>query len=54
MEFVQCVERQGSNVKCHPGTKKWEKNVTNYCSRQLVKPDAPVKYMAQNGEVAEE
>lgn len=50
MEFIQCLERQGTNVKCHPATKKWRKVWTNYCSRHLVKPDAPVKYTDRNGE----
>ncbi|EGY20906.1 uncharacterized protein VDAG_02430 [Verticillium dahliae VdLs.17] len=50
MEFIQCPERQGSNVKCHPVNKTWGKDSTHYCSRHMVKPDAPVKYTDQNGE----
>lgn len=51
-EFVQCAERQGTNVKCDPVTKDLAKESTNYCS--LVKPDAPVKYMDANGAIVEE
>lgn len=54
MEFVQCAARQGTNVKCHPIIKRWVKDSTNYCSRHLVKPDAPVKYTDQNGAIVEE
>lgn len=44
----------GNNVKCNPVTKAWGKDSTNYCSRHLVKPDAKVKYMDQNGEIVVE
>jgi hypothetical protein len=54
MEFIQCPARQGTNVKCHPVTREWGKDSTNYCSKHLVKPDAPVKYTNQNGEVLED
>lgn len=54
MEFIQCAERQGTNVKFRPVTKQWGKNSTNYRSRHLVKPDAPVKYTDQNGVILED
>jgi len=54
MEFTQCPVRQGTNVKCNPVTTIRGKDSTNYCSKHLVKPDAPVKYMNQNGEVVEQ
>ena len=47
MEIVQCAERQGTNVKCKPVTKELGKDTTNYCSKHLVKLDAPVKYYDQ-------
>ena len=48
-EFVQCPERVGTNAKCQPIRKEWRKDSTNYCSKHLVKPDAPVKYYDANG-----
>ncbi|KAF1359208.1 hypothetical protein EJ07DRAFT_120739 [Lizonia empirigonia] len=52
MEFVQCEGRQGTNVKCQPVEKRFGKDSANYCSKHLVKPDAPVKYYDQNGNAA--
>jgi len=54
MEFIQCQERVGTNAKCHPIIKVWGKDSTYYCSRHLVKPDAPVKYTNEAGEIVEE
>ncbi|KAH7227615.1 hypothetical protein BKA60DRAFT_123967 [Fusarium oxysporum] len=54
MEFIQCQVRQGTNTRCHPIIKEWAKDSSNYCSRHLVKPDAPVKYTDPNGEIVEE
>lgn len=54
MEFEQCDERRGTNVKCHPIRKVFGKNSNNYCSRHLVKPDAEVKYTDQMGRIMEE
>ncbi|KAI0838873.1 hypothetical protein F5Y06DRAFT_34172 [Hypoxylon sp. FL0890] len=54
MEFIQCPERQGTNVKCNRVIKEWGRDSTNYCSRHLVKPDARVKYTDQNGVIMEE
>ncbi|PVH77532.1 hypothetical protein DL98DRAFT_517273 [Cadophora sp. DSE1049] len=54
MEFTQCLPRQGTNVRCDPITEVWGKDSTNYCSRHLVKPDAPVKYTGQNEGVLED
>ncbi|KAK4131536.1 hypothetical protein BT67DRAFT_387747 [Trichocladium antarcticum] len=54
MEFVQCAERQGTNVQCDPVRKEWARDSANYCSRHLVKPDAPVKCIAANGPIVEE
>ncbi|KAK0639005.1 hypothetical protein B0T16DRAFT_311300, partial [Cercophora newfieldiana] len=54
MEFIQCPDRQGTNVKYSAVRKEWGKDSTNYCSRHLVKPDAPVKYTDQNGQIVEE
>ncbi|KAE8340633.1 hypothetical protein BDV24DRAFT_133537 [Aspergillus arachidicola] len=48
-EFVQCDERQGTNVRCHPILKRWGKDSTNYCKNHLVKPDAPAKYYSERG-----
>lgn len=53
-EFEQCVERRGTNVKCHPVRKVFGKNSNNYCSRHLVKPDAEVKFMDQMERIMEE
>ena len=44
MEFVQCEERRGTNVRCNPVRKEWGKDSANYCRVHLVKPDAPKKY----------
>lgn len=49
MEFRHCEARKTTNVKCHPVQKEHGKTATNYCSRHLVKPDAPTKYPDQNG-----
>lgn len=46
MEFVQCAERQGTNVKCKPVRKEPGKDSTNYCRGHLVNPDAPKKYFS--------
>jgi hypothetical protein len=56
MEFIQCQERQleGLNVRCHPITKEWGKDSANYCSKHLVKADAPVKYKDTQGAIVEE
>jgi hypothetical protein len=54
MEFVQCPDRQGTNVKCSRSSWELGKTSTNYCSKHLVKPDAAVKYTDQNGPIAEE
>ncbi|KAK8211803.1 hypothetical protein IWZ01DRAFT_246825 [Phyllosticta capitalensis] len=48
MEFVQCAQRQGTNVKCDPITPQLEKNSTHYCPKHLVE-EAPLKYTEQNG-----
>ncbi|KAI1735777.1 hypothetical protein F4680DRAFT_297656 [Xylaria scruposa] len=50
MEFIQCDERRGTNTKCSPPNKEWEKDADNYCPRHLVKRDAQVKYMNEYGE----
>ncbi len=34
--------------------KEWDKTSTNYCSRHLVKPSAPVKYTNKDGEIVDE
>ncbi|KAH7176365.1 hypothetical protein EDB81DRAFT_772502 [Dactylonectria macrodidyma] len=44
MEFIQCSERGGTNVKCNPVTKAWGKDSLNFCPRHLVKPAAAAKY----------
>lgn len=54
MEFIQCPERQGTNVRCHPFCKISGWDSTNYCLRHLVKPDATVRYYDQNGAIVEE
>ncbi|KAI0198714.1 hypothetical protein F4808DRAFT_434887 [Astrocystis sublimbata] len=36
-QFVQCEERQGTNVKCHSIPKIIDKFSTHYCSAHLVK-----------------
>lgn len=46
MEFVQCDERRGTNVRCQPFRKEWGKDSANYCRGHLVKPDAPKKYFS--------
>ena len=43
MKFEQYPERKGSNVKCEPIKEKFGKDSTNYCSKHLVEPIAPVK-----------
>ncbi|KAI1501448.1 hypothetical protein F5X99DRAFT_382525 [Biscogniauxia marginata] len=53
MEFIQCPERQGTIVRCNPITEAWDKDSTNYCSKHLVKPDAPVIYTDRNGDIVE-
>ena len=50
MEFVQCAERQGTNVRCARATRQQGKFSANYCRAHLVKPNAPVKYYDQNGQ----
>ena len=54
MEFEQCDERRGTNVRCHPIRKVFGKNSENYRSRHLVKPDAQVKYTDELGRIMEE
>ncbi|KAK4108642.1 hypothetical protein N656DRAFT_412739 [Canariomyces notabilis] len=54
MEFIQCPRRQGTNVKCARLRHRERRVSTNYCSRDLVRPDAEVKYMNRMGEVVEE
>lgn len=51
LEFEQCAERQGTNVKCSPIIKDRRKTSANHCSQHLVKPDASVKYKDQAGDV---
>ncbi|KAH7376416.1 hypothetical protein B0T11DRAFT_272294 [Plectosphaerella cucumerina] len=53
-EFVQCEERQGTNIKCEKIDKAWEKDSPHYCSGHLVKPGSRLKYTDQNRGVAEE
>lgn len=42
-EFVQCDDRLGTNVRCHPLKKVLAKRAENFCSGHLVNPDAKVK-----------
>lgn len=44
MEFVQCAERRGTNVKCKPIRKRVKRASANYCPGHLVNPTAPQKY----------
>lgn len=53
-EFEQCLERQGTNVKCDPVRKTLRKNSENFCSRHLVEAEAEVKFMNEMGHVVEE
>lgn len=46
MEFVQCAERQGTNMKCKPVKKEPGKNSVNYYRGHLVNPDVPKKYFS--------
>ncbi|KAL3474534.1 hypothetical protein BJX99DRAFT_231498 [Aspergillus californicus] len=46
-EFIQCLERRGSNVKCKPITKLPATRSMNYCEGHLVPPDAPKKYYSK-------
>ena len=41
MEFIQCPERQGTNVKCKPIAKVYSKDSTNYCSGHLIARNIP-------------
>ncbi|KAK3375593.1 hypothetical protein B0T24DRAFT_616618 [Lasiosphaeria ovina] len=41
MEFVQCEERQGTNVRCTPITKRHRKDAQNFCESHLVYSNAP-------------
>ncbi|RDH36318.1 hypothetical protein BDQ94DRAFT_157808 [Aspergillus welwitschiae] len=41
MDFVQCKQRQGTNVRCCPAKKGLGKTSPNYCRRHLVPPGAP-------------
>jgi len=44
-KFVQCEERQGTNIKCHfPVTRTLDTRLPHYCSNHLVKSDAPVNF----------
>jgi len=36
MEFVQCEERQGTNVKCNRTRKEKAKDAANFCSKHSV------------------
>jgi len=54
MEFVQCQERRGTIVKCHPATKTPDKVSTNYCPGHLVKPNAPLAKLNQQGGTVDE
>ncbi|PYH40067.1 uncharacterized protein BP01DRAFT_234948 [Aspergillus saccharolyticus JOP 1030-1] len=46
MEFVQCTNRQGTNVKCKPVRKELGRESPNHCRGHLVIPDAPKKYFS--------
>lgn len=35
LEFVQCENRRGTNVKCDPMEKNLGKEASNYCPRHL-------------------
>lgn len=52
MDFIQCKERQGTNVRCNPSIKALGKTSPNYCRRHLVPPGAPTTYV-ENKEVQE-
>lgn len=52
MEVVQCDERQGSNVRCHPLEQVVAKYTKNYCRGHLVKPTASQKYYSNGGQGA--
>jgi len=43
----------GNQCQMRSGRKEWARDSANYCSRHLVDPDAPVKYMDANGAIVE-
>lgn len=49
MEFIQCRDRQGTNVRCNRVVRECGKDSTNSCLTHLVKPEARVKYTDSNG-----
>lgn len=54
MEFIQCPDRHGTNVQCHPVPKEWGKDANNYCSGHLVKADSSKKYTDRKERIVEE
>jgi hypothetical protein len=48
MEFFQCAERQGTNVKCMPVEKVLKREAANYCPNHLVNPTAARKKHAES------
>ncbi|KAK0732981.1 hypothetical protein B0T26DRAFT_682522 [Lasiosphaeria miniovina] len=47
MEFVQCEERQGTNVRCTPVTKRHRKDAQNFCESHLVYSNTPRTYITE-------
>ena len=53
MEFVQCEERQGTNVRCNRTKKEKAKDAANFCSKHLVGvQDVQVVMVDQDGQNA--
>jgi hypothetical protein len=52
MEFEQCPERQGTNVKCEPVKKRFGKDSLNYCSKHLVESTDLVECSDADGNAA--
>lgn len=46
MEFVQCGEQQGSNLKCKPIERLSAKIAKNYCKGHLVLSEARQKFFS--------
>ncbi|OJJ78067.1 hypothetical protein ASPBRDRAFT_37282, partial [Aspergillus brasiliensis CBS 101740] len=47
MDFIQCKQRQGTNVRCCPAKRALGKTSANYCRRHLVAPGAPKRYVEE-------
>lgn len=49
-EFVQCAERQGTNLKCHPLGAGEVRQSGHYCANHLVRADVATQVYRRPGD----